>query len=92
MTFDLKSYLGDIEVYDPCDTCFDISELEIECPQVAGDPYTVAFKITNRSTQTARYIWYTPCAQGLLPTGSITVQALEIGPPPGSSIHPPSWI
>lgn len=78
----LKNYMGDIEAYDPCAECFDITDLEIECPKSEGDPYLVSFKITNRSDRIAHYIWHTPCPQDELPDGGITGQPLETGPQP----------
>lgn len=78
----LKNYMGDIEPYDPCDECFDITDLEIECPTKAGDPYLVTFKITNRSDQTAHYIWHTPCPKADLPQDTLTGQPTTNGIPP----------
>jgi len=81
----LKSYLGDVEIYDPCEACFDITDLEIECPPNIGDPFTVTFTLTNLSTKTASYIWYTPCPGAQLPAGAITGQPT---PGPGPQLLP----
>lgn len=76
-----KDNMGDIHPYDPCDNCFDVFDIRIECPLKDGEPYTVSFKLTNRSDQIVHYLWHTPCPDPELPDGVLTGQPTPTLPP-----------
>ncbi|MGI8601436.1 MAG: hypothetical protein ACR2OZ_00390 [Verrucomicrobiales bacterium] len=82
-----KTMQGDVETFDPCETkCLEVSEIKVECPKEPGGAFTATFTIKNTGTQTADYIWYTPCPAADLPAGAVTVQPLPAGV---NSLSPP---
>lgn len=74
-----KTFIGDVEVYDECNSCFDITDLTIDCPRELGAPFTATFTLTNQSSQTAAYLLHTPCPDDELATGAVTDQILQVG-------------
>jgi hypothetical protein len=54
----------------------EIAVKDIRCPDKVGGPFTVTLAVTNNSTATAVYGWFTPCPAASLPPGAITLQPL----------------
>ncbi len=87
-----KTLQGDVALHDPC-ACLEVSDIKVECPVQAGGPFTASFTLKNTGTNTARYVWYTPCPAASLPAGAVTAQPTPAGPtalpaalPPGASV------
>lgn len=75
-----KTYIGDVEIYDVCSPCFDISEIRVDCPRELGAPFVATFTLTNLSDHTASYLWHTPCPVDQLPANTLTGQVMPSGP------------
>jgi hypothetical protein len=75
-----KTYIGDVEIYDVCSPCFDITDISVLCPQELNAPFTATFTLTNRSNHTAAYLWHTPCPSDQLPAGATSGPLLQVGP------------
>lgn len=75
-----KTYIGDVEIYDVCSPCFDITDISVKCPQELNAPFTATFTLTNQSSHTAAYLWHTPCPSAQLPAGATSGPLLQVGP------------
>jgi hypothetical protein len=76
---DRKGSGGDIEIMRALAGCAKIVASDIRCPETNGASFTVMLDITNLSTNTVNYVWFTPCPTSELPAGAITVQPQPAG-------------
>ncbi|MFT4550366.1 MAG: hypothetical protein ACI8XO_004935 [Verrucomicrobiales bacterium] len=56
-----------------------VEVVSIDCPDEVDGAYTVNFNLTNGAPNTAFYAWLTPCLDGDLPPGAITLQPEPVG-------------
>ena len=74
-----KTYIGDVEVFDVCSPCFDVTEITVDCPEELNGPFIATFTLTNRSPQTIAYLLHTPCPAADLPAGATSGPLLPTG-------------
>ena len=70
---DVKSIGGDVEIMQDEAKCMRIEVVRIDCPDEIGAPIKVTLNIDYLVDKTAVRGWFTPCPDGELPAGSITL-------------------